>query len=301
MLQQPDNAIIDKGWPFSKGSVPRIYTTAFTLRTLLKIGEVESQQFESAKQWLLDAQNDDGGWGELPEKGSSCFYTSYVIITLIELGLSVSDPKITKASLWLQNRFKEVPMYDSTFLCYLEFIESGEGETRARISSFHYVLPYVAQALMALGVFNDNLIQAITILNERAREGYVEHPMLENTRIKPIWAIYDSICADIEFKKRINNWNKQFEFLSICNKLVSLKRWNPLRFFFRYMSTIITFVISFGLLFLLIKQVNWDVIQKWWMDAQDKTLGQIIISFVGSFLVVIVSKVMEIVMRLKNK
>lgn len=74
LTQYDQREDIDSGWPFMRDSLSRIYLTAFVLRTLKKLGKDSRQEYESAKKWLINAQNDDGGWGELPERGSSLFY-----------------------------------------------------------------------------------------------------------------------------------------------------------------------------------------------------------------------------------
>lgn len=195
--QLPDS---DNGWAFVKGAKPKIYITSFVLRILKMLDRNTLEEFESAKNWLIGAQNDDGGWGESPDKGSSIFFTCYCIITLIECGVNANSSIINNAIKWLERKIYSINLYDQTLVCYLEFIENGIGDSRIRIPFFHFVLPYIAVAFLKVGKKNGIVLNILKLLLQRGVMGKFEHPMLENSRITPIWTLYDAMMSYQSFK-----------------------------------------------------------------------------------------------------
>ena len=274
----------DSGWGFIKESVPRVYITALVLRTLVMLGRKDLQEFESAKQWLVNAQNEDGGWGELSDRGSSFFFTSYVIVSLLECGYQKTDSVIKKAKTWLEMRLREFDMEDASLLCYMEFIEKGVGEKRVRIPFFHYVLPYVIKACIRLDVDNRTIFKAITLLESRTQDGEIEHPMLENSKIKPIWALFDSVLSIKEFEGQFEKWNDLHEIILVYKWFWTFGKKNPLRFIVRYFNmvarTMIMAAVFYGS-FVLIKD-NWNAVNEWFVGLKDSTTGGIFISMIAA-------------------
>lgn len=243
LTQYDQREDIDSGWPFMRDSLSRIYLTAFVLRTLKKLGKDSRQEYESAKKWLINAQNDDGGWGELPERGSSLFFTCYCILTLMECGIGVDDIMMVNAFGWLDRKMSETNIYDSSLICYLEFIEKGTRGERIRIPFFHYVLPYVVMAYLKLGKKGGMVLDAMRVLIERSSKGKIEHPMLENSRIIPIWALYDTVSAYKYFKDSFKNWEGKYKFVVLFNRILGIGRCNLFRplirisnWFWRFMA-----------------------------------------------------------------
>lgn len=274
----------DSGWGFIKESVPRVYITALVLRTLVMLDRKDLQEFESAKQWLVNAQNEDGGWGELSDRGSSFFFTSYVIVSLLECGYQKTDGVIKKAKTWLEIQLREFDMEDASLLCYMEFIEKGVGEKRVRIPFFHYVLPYVIKACIRLDVDNRTIFKAITLLESRTQDGEIEHPMLENSKIKPIWALFDSVLSIKEFEGQFEKWNDLHEIILVYKWFWTFSKKNPLRFIVRYFDmvsrTMIMAAVFYGS-FVLIKD-NWNAVNEWFVGLKDSTTGGILISMIAA-------------------
>lgn len=266
-----------------RGSLPRIYLTAFVLRTLKRLGKDSGQEYESAKRWLVDAQNDDGGWGELPERGSSLFFTCYCIMTLTECGISEDEITIVNAMGWLDHKMSEINIHDSSLICYLEFIEKGTGEDRVRIPFFHYVLPYVVVTYLKLGKKKHVVFDAIKVLLERSSKGSIEHPMLENSRIIPIWALYDTVSAFQCFKDSFENWEKKYKFIDFLGRIWGIGKYN----FFRPLIHISDGVWRFVAVFMVVYIVTeyWENISYWWKNVQDKTLGQLLISIAATIII----------------
>lgn len=282
LTQYDQHEDIDSGWPFMGESLPRIYLTAFVLRTLKRLGKDSGQEYECAKKWLIDSQNDDGGWGELPERGSSLFFTSYCILTLTECGTSENDATIVNALGWLNQKMSGINIYDSSLICYLEFIEKGTGEERVRIPFFHYVLPYVVMTYLKLGKKRQVVFDAMKVLIERSSNGSIEHPMLENSKIIPIWALYDTVSAYQCFKNSFENWEKKYKFIVFLNRIFGIGKYNFLRPLIRVSNWLWKFAIILLIVHLFIEYR--ESFLTCWADVENKTLGQIIISLIATLI-----------------
>jgi hypothetical protein len=275
----------DSGWPFMKDALPRIYLTAFVLRTLKRLGKDSGQEYESAKRWLIDARNDDGGWGELPERGSSLFFTCYCIMTLTECGIAEDNIIIVNALEWLNRKMSEINMYDSSLICYLEFIEKGTAENRVRIPFFHYVLPYVVMTYLKLGKKGHVVFDAIKVLIERSSKGSIEHPMLENSRIIPIWALYDTVSAYECFKDSFKNWEDKDKFIDFLGRIWGIGKYNLFMPLIRISNWFWKFLVVFVVVYIITEY--WKDITSWWGNVQDKTLGQLLISMSATIIIAV--------------
>lgn len=277
----------DNGWAFIKGSKPRIYITSFVLRILKMLGKDTRQEFESAKKWLISAQNDDGGWGELPDKGSSIFFTCYCVITLVECGIGTNSSTINNAIKWLEKKISSINVHDQTLICYLEFIENGTGDNRIRIPFFHYVLPYIVIAFLKVGKKNGIVFETIRLLLQRCSSGKIEHPMLENSRIIPIWILYDTMMSYQSFKDSYSNWEEKGDFFCLPffqNKLIAIGNYNLFRLFIRIHNYIWYLIGLFIFIFIIIKGFHsyYSDVKNWLEHNIDTISGQIILSLVVS-------------------
>lgn len=194
LLSQNPSAREDFGWPFRKNGDIRVYITCFVLRTLNILGVRDEPKIEAALHWLVDAQSGKGGWGETKGDESSVFFTAYALITLLEFDATESNQAvIDRGKEWLVHTMKNLSMQESFLTCRLEMIETETRNYKYRISFFHYVLPYVILCYKKLGIYNKVYFKAINLLMERSKEGYIDHPMLDNFKKRPIWALYDVV------------------------------------------------------------------------------------------------------------
>lgn len=295
LAQYDQHEDIDSGWPFMRDSLPKIYLTAFVLRTLKKLGKNNGQQYEAAKRWLVDAQNDDGGWGELPERGSSLFFTCYCILTLTECGIGEDDTMIVKALGWLDRKMSEINIYDSSLICYLEFIEKGTGEERVRIPFFHYVLPYVVMTSLKLGKKGPVVFNAMKVLMERSSKGSIEHPMLENSRIIPIWALYDTVSAYKCFKDSFENWEQKYKFIVLLSRIRGIGKCNLLRPLIRMSDWLWRLAAVFMAVYIVVGY--WGDISSWWTVVNNKTLGQLLISIAATVIYTVVMLMLSFIKK----
>ena len=273
----------DNGWSFSATPKPRIYLTAFALRTLYQLNKTDSPKFEAAKHWLINAQNIDGGWGATPEEASNLFFTCYTISTLLRIGQNRKSREIKNADRWLKGRFKDIDMSDPSLVCYLEFIEDGNDRNRVRVPFFHFVLPHIIETFIELDWNNHQLFDSTYSLFLKSDEGYIEHPDLENSRIYPIWALYDTGIAFLNFKKsRGASWKKNTSYVCYLNRIFPIQNFNPLKLLIIIPNWLWSVFVFFGVVFFVF-HFGLEILN-WWNGLVNQTLGQIIISFIASVL-----------------
>ena len=198
LLNQNPSGKDDQGWPFSENGEPRVYITCFVLRTLSVLNMDDNEKVEAAIHWLMNIQNKNGGWGEVLGDEPSIFFTSYALLTLSELAEKTQrsfNESIDNGKKWLRSSMKGLSLEASFLNCRLEMIESENQGNKYRVSFFHYVLPYVVLCYEKLGIHNNVLFDSIKLLMTRSKGGVVEHPMLDNSKKRPIWALYGVFLA----------------------------------------------------------------------------------------------------------
>ena len=198
LLNQNPSGKDDLGWPFRENGEPRVYITCFVLRTLSVLNMEDNEKVEAAIHWLMNIQNKNGGWGEVLGDEPSIFFTSYALLTLSELAEKTQrsfNESIDKGKKWLRSSMKGLSLETSLLSCRLEMIETENQDNKYRISFFHYVLPYVVLCYDKLGMHDKVLFDSIKLLMDRSNGGIVEHPMLDSSKKRPIWALYGVFLA----------------------------------------------------------------------------------------------------------
>lgn len=198
LLDQNPSGKDDLGWPFRENGEARVYITCFVLRTLSALDVQDNEYIEAAIHWLINIQNKNGGWGEVLGDEPSIFFTSYALLTLSELAEKTQrsfNESIDKGKKWLRSSMKGLSLETSLLSCRLEMIETENQGNKYRISFFHYVLPYVVLCYDKLGMHDKVLFDSIKLLMDRSNGGIVEHPMLDSSKKRPIWALYGVFLA----------------------------------------------------------------------------------------------------------
>lgn len=198
LLNQNPSRKDDLGWPFRENGEARVYITCFVLRTLSVLNMEDNEKVEAAIHWLMNIQNKNGGWGEVLGDEPSIFFTSYALLTLSELAEKTQrsfNESIDNGKKWLRSSMKGLSLEASFLNCRLEMIESENQGNKYRISFFHYVLPYVVLCYDKLGMHDKVLFDSIKLLMDRSNGGIVEHPMLDSSKKRPIWALYGVFLA----------------------------------------------------------------------------------------------------------
>ncbi|MCM0301929.1 terpene cyclase/mutase family protein [Bacteroides fragilis] len=306
---------IDTGWGFIDDSISRTYNTCFVLRTLksIKNNHINCQkEIESALKWLRDTQDNNGAWGEMQGGRSSVFFTAFVILTLIEYDREIDKPRIKKALDWLETRIKDIGLYDNSLECYLELMEGRVNNSLVRIPFFHYVLPHIICAFIKGGRHNNSIVfNGMILLKERFIDGYWNHPFVENSNLKPIWALYDSIQAFCILQQRYapiwvskaNNKgchlykkNDIKYFIVPFKKMVAVTTFNPVRLISWINKKIITFggltlviAISLNLILYLYQFIPYSIKQE--IDDSKDFFISIIASIIASIIIYIFQKV----------
>ncbi|MFH1522343.1 MAG: DUF4430 domain-containing protein [Patescibacteria group bacterium] len=85
------------------GEVSLINDDIWAILALASVGQVDSEEAQAAKNYLLANQNEDGGWGYSPGGASDTNDTAAVIIALVEAGVSASNTVIVNAINYLQS------------------------------------------------------------------------------------------------------------------------------------------------------------------------------------------------------
>jgi len=75
----------------------------WAILALASVGEVNSSESQTAKDFLLANQNIDGGWGYSVGSGSDTNDTAAAVMALMEAGISATDSVITNALSYIQS------------------------------------------------------------------------------------------------------------------------------------------------------------------------------------------------------
>jgi hypothetical protein len=288
------------GWPFQPNGKSRIYITCLVLSTLKLCALGDAKKIENALHWLRDCQNNDGGWGEEYGCGSRVFFTAYVIITLIDYNYSPDDTLIRKAIHWLNETISKENLADGAYLCFLENIEIiSSNNDRKRVYFFHYVLPYIVLAYNALNVKNQFVFKSIDLLIKRSKDGEIAHPMLENSKLMPIWAISDTCNAFISTRNLVGeSWNKKM-MVCIFQKYYFWNNYFVLRFLIKYRKIVTSFIFVTFLAWLIIHftTLHFNTIAVYLKENTLSDWKQIILSFIASVLFAFVQYVFFLIKR----
>jgi len=307
--QQHCFSIEDIGWGFINSRSPRVYNTCLVLhiyRNLYRDAAIKSNtHIDSSFKWLCNLQNQDGGWGEVKGAYSSLFFTSYVVNTLSLFNDNNISPNIERAMNWIDSYLSKTNLADSSLECYLEFIEENINEELTRTPFFHYVLPQVIIALINNGRKDESMLfECVGLLIKRFQNGYYKHPFVEDPRIKPMWALFDSSEAlrmfsiKFIFRKRSNctllRKNSILFLVSIHKKIYAIKRFDIRRLliFSNYtFLKIIAFALLFGLVFYLLRIAF--INNSKYFDLNKEFVQSIIASIVASIICIVFSRVWD--------
>ncbi len=93
------------GHQFNEDDENPLYGTSRVVRALGTIGEEKSECCRKAVQWLLENQNDDGGWSARRGLESSVEETGLALDSLVDF--ADARPAIDRAAMWLAARVNE--------------------------------------------------------------------------------------------------------------------------------------------------------------------------------------------------
>ena len=257
----------DYGWGFENTCESRTYYTCFVIQTIYDLQDRYGYEYckslqphlESSIHWLINNQNGDGSWGACKGENNSYFFTAYVVTTLIRIKKPSLKYIITKGLDWLEQNLQAKHNNFSSIECNLELIENQIDKVRSRIPYFHYSIPYVLTALIKGNRKHSNFIfEGYSELINKFKDGYWKHPFIENSNIKPIWAINDSIQALLLWNKNFNpnNSTKVKFYIYKFNHIWAIKSYNPLRFFIWVGKKTIGVLMLTFLLFIILQFKN---------------------------------------------
>lgn len=148
-------------------------------------------------------------------------------------------------------------------------------------------MPYIVIAFLKVGKKNGVVFDTVRLLLQRCSNGKIEHPMLENSRIIPIWILYDTMMSYQCFKESYSNWDEKGDFICLpfCqNKLMAIWKYNPFRLFIRIHNFVWYLIGIFILIFIIVRcfQNYYSDAMAWWEHNIDTISGQIILSLIVS-------------------
>jgi len=154
----------DQGWPRMEGErEANVFDSALALRTLLSYGHPPSHQLRRSVEWIVKAQNRDGGWGFHPGDESNPACTAQCMITLMGKTRSVI---IDRGSRFLLQSALDKGGWEGIY-------EQVGPELGGKY--FHYTNPWGIMALLAAGVDikNNELQDAVeSLIESQWAEGY---------------------------------------------------------------------------------------------------------------------------------
>jgi hypothetical protein len=138
---------------------------------------------------------------------------------------------------------------------------------------------------LKLGKKGHVVFDAIKVLIERSSKGSIEHPMLENSRIIPIWALYDTVSAYECFKDSFKNWEDKDKFIDFLGRIWGIGKYNLFMPLIRISNWFWKFLVVFVVVYIITEY--WKDITSWWGNVQDKTLGQLLISMSATIIIAV--------------
>lgn len=208
-----DNRNPAEGWSSRKGYQSRVFSTSIaviTLQSALNAGIINEtsepqlntvlEAIKNAVNWLIDANNEDRGWGELPKnQKSTAFHTSISIIALKPTIMIHENEILKKAKKWLLTNWSGTYLWekagDATNLTEIYDI-SLDYYNWSRAIWNHFPTAWTIVALNVLGEDFKRLemFKGIKWLLKQSKKGCIMRP---TDPTPPIWAIWDALlCFD---------------------------------------------------------------------------------------------------------
>jgi len=101
------------GWPLRPNEqMPNHFDTSLAIRALYLVEGARSEPMLRGVDYLIGAQNSDGGWGFYSEQKSDTACTAHAVVCLAEVGGRRSGPTLSKAAAFLARRQKEDGSWD---------------------------------------------------------------------------------------------------------------------------------------------------------------------------------------------
>jgi hypothetical protein len=160
--------------------------------------DIVLQVIKDAINWLIDAKNDDGGWGELSKnQKSTAFHTSISIMALKCTRMVDEDRLFKKAKGWLLTNWNETDLWEKSgdtanlTEMYDIYIENQKW-SRAIWNHFPSALAIVALHTLGNDFATVQLFKGIKWMLTQSRKGYVARITDSSP---PIWAIWDTLLV----------------------------------------------------------------------------------------------------------
>jgi hypothetical protein len=212
----------DGGWGPRKGLSSRIYDTYLAARVLKTIDPYHSNEnihIRNACRWISEAQNQDGGWGEIQGSVSTSIHTAFALLAISESKSPNNEFILKKGKKYLYSQWNPKDAWEHTSCTEVyEIFKDENASSLNRISMEYYPTPWVISALLHCGesIINKKLLKSLKWLLSVAKAGN-----FKSSSSKPnghFWAIHDTIFALQIFKNRTVNYG--FERMIYINKFI---------------------------------------------------------------------------------
>ena len=178
----------------------------------------------------------------------------------------------------------------------IEFIEYKDPD-RIRVTFFHDVLQYALIALIKSGKESDTIYWGIKHLCSKFSKGRIEHPLMENSNIYPIWPIYDTLLVFHEYISSLNktNWNNVIILYPsfIGRKTHTSTKYNPLSYLLKIPNFVYYVVALFFMCYILTKFNFLSILITWLSDFLNKSdnsnINSILCNLIASVLILLLS------------
>ena len=179
------------GWGTTSGLPARLLPTTLAMEALTSCHDDESvSALRRATEFVVRAQNQDGGWGirpvsrGSPEETSTAPHTARAISALIRCGYPLRDQPIQDGLEWLR-----LSIQNWNEVGEIEYLGDHEAD-RQRLDFKHTAHPLVLRAFLDTGLEPSDPI-AIATIARIARQTTSEHSGAFGGT--PIWAAYDRV------------------------------------------------------------------------------------------------------------
>lgn len=199
----------DGGWGPRKPLESRLYTTFLACRCLATLETRPSKEqltaFRDTMRWILNGQNDDGGWGERPAQKSSVIHTAFALLVLHYVGLEPEAASIRKGVRYLYQHWDEKRMWQGSLTTERYEIPSTQQDNRAwaRVSIEYFPTPWAILALLSAGesATDERIFSSARWLMQTQNDD--GSWTLENIQRNRLWAVHDALLALNTFAEKI--------------------------------------------------------------------------------------------------
>lgn len=189
----------DGGWGLQSNSESCLYSTYIVISTL-KEKEIEfnltNELCSKVKSWIIEKQNEDGGWGNLK---SNPIETAFALLCLKTLEFN-NEQLLKRGVKYLYKNWNSKNMWENTKDTFDFEVEDSTNNLR-RLKFKFYVTPWVIKALLLNNetIENNKIERSLKWILRKTKNEDFKCDIVEEKGY--FWAFYDSITVLYLFKQ----------------------------------------------------------------------------------------------------